>query len=97
MSVDEAAMTPEQVARQAAESDPSPYYADGRPKYHRHFADDHIHRDHDCTRPAGSWRRVYVFDWEDLDEHETRIRANERAKAYDDVVAIAKAQRRNRG
>jgi hypothetical protein len=85
--------TPEQEARAAAEADPSPRYADGRPKYHRHFAQYDIHTDEDCTQPS-TRRRIYVFDSETLDEHEAHIRADERAKAYDDVVAIAKARRR---
>jgi hypothetical protein len=95
MNDDEAGMTPEQITRQVAESDPSPRYHDGRPKYHRHFAEYDIHTDEGCTRPASSWRRVYVFDQDALDAHEAHIRADERAKAYDIVVAIAKAQRRS--
>jgi hypothetical protein len=92
MSADEE--TPEQAVRRAAESDPSPYYADGRPKYHRHFAQYDIHTDETCDT-SGAQRRVYVFDDDALDEHEAHIRADERAKAYDIVVAIAKAQRRS--
>jgi hypothetical protein len=91
MNDDEAGMTPEQITRQVAESDPSPRYYDGRPKYHRHFAEYDIHTDEGCPNP-GTRRRVYVFDQDALDAHEAHIRADERAKAYDIVVAIAKAR-----
>jgi hypothetical protein len=86
--------TPEQEARAAAEADPSPRYADGRPEYHRHFAQYDIHTDEGCPNP-GTRRRVYAFDHDTLDAHEAHIRANERAKAYDVVVAVAKARQRS--
>lgn len=87
------ALTPEQEARNAAEADPSPRYPDGRPKYHRHFAEYEIHTDEGCTK-SSTPRRVYVFEEEDLVMHEAHVRANERAKAYDDIVAIQNAMRR---
>lgn len=83
--------TPKQAVRAAAEADPSPFYADGRPKYHRHFGDHNIHFDAACDT-AGAQRRVYVFDDDALDEHEAHIRANERSKVYDEIVAIANAR-----
>jgi len=89
------ALTPEREARNAAEADPSPRYPDGRPKYHRHFAEYEIHTDESCTKPSTRTRtRVYVFDGEDLDAHEAHVRANERAKAYDDIAAIQNAMKR---
>jgi hypothetical protein len=78
---------PEQAARDEIERDPSPSYADGRPKMHRHFAEFEVHSDEKCDR-ASSWRRVYVFDADTLDAHEAHIRADERARAYDDVISI---------
>lgn len=86
-------LTPEQEARNAAEADTSLRYADGRPKYHRHFGDFEVHLDERCTQPSTT-RRVYVFDAEYLDEHEAHIRADERARAYDDVIAIQNAMKR---
>lgn len=82
----------EQVVRASAEADPSPRYTDGRPKYHRHFGDYEIHIDESCTS-SSTRTRVYVFDAEYLDEHEAHIRADERAKAYDDVRTIQNAKR----
>lgn len=62
-------MTPEQRHRQSEETNGSPRYSDGRPKYHRHFAEYTVHADEDCRRPS-RWIRVYVFDAEDLERHE---------------------------
>jgi len=84
-------VTPEQEARRAAEADPAPVYADGRPKYHRHFAEWDVHTDRGCEKPSTP-RRVYVFDEDALDAHEAHIRANERAKAYDDVIATLRGR-----
>ena len=42
--------------------------------FHRHFANDAIHRDGgpECDQP-GTPRRVYVFDPDCLDEHERLV------------------------
>lgn len=89
----EPVLTPEQEARDAAERDTSTRYADGRPKYHRHFAEYNIHTDEDCAK-SSTRTRVYVFDDDYLDEYDAHIRADERAKAYDDVIAIQNTRKR---
>lgn len=76
--------TPEQDARAAADRYPGTHYADGRPKMHRHFAQYEVHEDSKCDRPS-TRRRVYVFDDEDLDEHERFIVARETAHLAADV------------
>lgn len=42
--------------------------------FHRHFADNEIHRDggEECTQP-GTPRRVYVFDPDILSDHEMAV------------------------
>jgi len=57
--------------------------------FHRHFANDAIHRDGgpECDQP-GSPRRVYVFDPDYLKEHEEAIRTNERNALRAKVEAL---------
>jgi hypothetical protein len=45
-------------------------------RFHRHFANNEVHRDGgpECTQP-GTPRRVFVFDLEDLWEHDDLVRA----------------------
>lgn len=72
-------MTPWEEARNRAERALSQAErADSRPEFwgpfHRHFCSDAIHRDgrSECDQP-GAPRRVYVFDPEDLSEHEKQV------------------------
>jgi hypothetical protein len=61
--------TPWQADRdRAKETDAWP---EGWGPFHRHFANDAIHRDGgpECDQP-GTPRRVYVFDDDALDQHE---------------------------
>jgi hypothetical protein len=65
--------TPEQIARDEAER-PGNWPNELGPPYHRHFANDAVHRDGgpECNQP-GTPRRVYVFDPDYLSEHEAFI------------------------
>ena len=65
--------TPEQIARSKAK-EPGNWPGELGPPYHRHFANDAVHRDGgpECDQP-GTPRRVYVFDPDYLSEHEAFI------------------------
>lgn len=67
-----AAMTPWQADRASAERTGA--WQEGWGPFHRHFANDAIHRDggRECDQP-GTPRRVYVFDDDYLREHELAV------------------------
>ena len=69
----EPAKTPWQKDREKAENTTWPQEWGWGP-FHRHFANDAIHRDNnsECDQP-GTPRRVYVFDPEFLDQHERAV------------------------
>lgn len=64
--------TPWQIDRDNAEQ--AGTWSKGWGPFHRHFANDAIHRDGgpECDQP-GTPRRVYVFDPEFLDAHERAV------------------------
>lgn len=66
--------TPWQVARDRAEQDRC--WPPSWGPFHRHFANDAIHRDGgpECDQP-GTPRRVYMFDEDFLHEHELAVAA----------------------
>ncbi len=69
---DEDLRTPWQIDRDKAERTGT--WPKSWGPFHRHFANDAIHRDGgpECDQP-GTPRRVYVFDEDALDEHELAV------------------------
>lgn len=72
MRPDDDELTPWQIDRDNAER--AGTWPEGWGPFHRHFANDAIHRDGgpECDQP-GTPRRVYVFDAENLDAHERAV------------------------
>lgn len=65
-------MTPWQADRDSAER--TGRWPEARGPFHRHFANDAVHRDGgpECDQP-GTPRRVYVFDGDYLHAHELAV------------------------
>jgi len=79
--------TPWQIDRDRAER--TGKWPESWGPYHRHFANDAVHRDGgpECDQP-GTPRRVYVFDPDALDEHEAIVARWAQAQPQPDQVTI---------